>query len=53
MRQVLAAIARLLGSLLPTPPSDADYPATEAEAAARRRRFRRRLLEKQGHGGNR
>jgi hypothetical protein len=52
MRRLLAAIGRFLDGLLPRPPDESDFPATEDEAAERLRQMRRRRLEKRGHGGN-
>lgn len=53
IRHALGAIRRLLDAMLPTPPDDTAYAATEAEAARRRWRIWFRRFEKGGRGGNR
>jgi hypothetical protein len=53
VRRIFEAIRRLLDALLPREPSDADFAATEVEAAARRKSLRLRLREKGGRGGDR
>ena len=53
IRHLLGAIRRLLDALLPTPPDDTAYAATEAEAAHRRWRVWYRRFERGSRGGNR
>ncbi len=53
MRRLLVAIGRLFDALLPTPPDDTAYAATEAQAAGRRWRIWFRRFEKAGKGGYR
>jgi len=53
VHRLLDALRRLLDALLPREPGDADFAATEVEAAARRQRLRLRLGEKGGRGGDR
>jgi hypothetical protein len=53
MHRLLDVIRRLLDAFLPREPDDADFAATEVEAAARRQRLRLRSHEKGGRGGDR